>query len=302
MRKLILNLLFTTSCFTVAQADPLTQVANSSTAVVAYSAGDIADCRSKQSTARSVATAGLINADLKRNPTAIVLTLGDHTYPVGLPAEFARCYQPSWGQFKDRTYPSPGNHEYYSPNGYGYFQYFGDAAGSQQHSFYSVEKAAWHIISLNSSLQGEAQQAQLAWLKSDLQHQHSACILAYWHHPLYSSGLHGNNANMQAAWELLMAAKADVVLSGHDHHYERFGLQDSDAQENSQAGIREFIVGTGGAKFGPVFFRKAHSEAINTKENGVLKLTLNQGSYEWQFLTVADGVFTDQGKTDCHAK
>ncbi|WP_165794866.1 metallophosphoesterase family protein [Solimicrobium silvestre] len=270
--------------------------------ITVYAAGDIADCRTKKSTARSIATATLINAGIADDPQAIVLTMGDHTYPVGVQAEFETCYQPSWGKFKDRTYPSPGNHEYYSPNGIGYYQYFGEAAGSQRQSYYSVNKGAWHIISLNSNLNKEDLQTQLDWLAQDLKKNRSACTLAYWHHPVYSSGLHGNNKHMKPVWEMLMAAKADVILSGHDHHYERFALQNSQGDEDIQTGIREFIVGTGGAKLAPVFWKKSNSEIVNTNTNGVLKLLLKKQGYEWQFLPIEGSSFTDQGSTACHSK
>jgi len=284
------------------QADEPNPTINADAPVVAFAAGDIADCRSKKSTARNVATAKIISQAIEDNPNAIVLTLGDHTYPVGTTEEFDDCYQPSWGQFKDHTFPSPGNHEYYTPNAYPYFQYFGDITGTQKHSFYSFDKGAWHIISLNSNLRSDDMQQQLDWLKNDLKNKSAACILAYWHHPVYSSGMHGNNSQMKPAWELLMAAKADVILSGHDHHFERFALQNSEADEDKASGIRQFIVGTGGATLGPVFFRKSNSQTINTKENGVLKLTLKKDSYDWEFVGVPDTSFTDQGSTACHTK
>ena len=274
--------------------------------VTVFAAGDIADCRfAAASDSRAARTADLIKTGIAKDPTTTVLTLGDHTYPIGLPAEFSGCYEPTWGQFKDRTYPSAGNHEYYSPEGFGYFQYFGQAAGTPQRSYYSINKGAWHIVSLNSNLKKEQQQQQMDWLADDLKNNKSACTLAYWHHPVYSSGPHGNNAQMKQAWQLLMAAKADVVLSGHDHHYERFALQDGDGQIDDKAGIRQFVIGTGGAKLSPVFWRKPHSEALNNDIYGVLKLNLKAQGYEWEFLPVQDTAkvaFTDQGSTACHAK
>lgn len=270
--------------------------------ITVYTAGDIAECKSKKTTAYSIATAKLINAGIAQYPKAIVLTLGDHTYPVGRPEEFDTCYEPSWGKFKNRTYPAPGNHEYYSPSAYGYFQYFGDAAGSQDRPYYSFNKGNWHIIALDSNLKKDQQQAQLAWLKQDLQNNRSACILAYWHHPLYSSGLHGNNSIMKSAWEMLMDAKADLILSAHDHSYERFALQNSEGEKDEQAGMREFVVGTGGATLKPALWQKQHSEVLNTQTHGILKLTLKKQSYAWRFLPVKGSEFTDEGSAVCHRK
>ena len=153
---------------------------------------------------------------------AVVLTLGDNAYPIGLPIEFSNCYQPTWGQFKKNTYPSPGNHDYYTPAAIGYYAYFGNAAGPARRGYYSVELGSWHIVSLNSNLQPEDHQAQLAWLKKDLAQHKAPCTLAYWHHPLTSSGGHGNNDRMLDVWEVLQEAKADAVLASHDHNYERF--------------------------------------------------------------------------------
>jgi hypothetical protein len=292
----LLLILFTTSlCY----ANKKTSTNTS--AITVYTAGDIADCSTEKLAAHSAATANLIQAGIEQNPSAIVLTLGDHTYPVGTPAEFKNCYEPTWGKFKNRTYPNPGNHEYYSPSAYAYFQYFGDAAGSQQKPYYSFNKGSWHIISLDSNIKKEQQQAQLKWLEEDLKNNSSSCILAVWHHPLFSSGLHGNNSMMKPAWEMLMAAKADLVLSSHDHIYERFALQNS-IGEKDDAGMREFIVGTGGAKLMPTVWQKQNSEVLNAKVHGVLQLSLKKRSYEWQFLPVEGSTFTDKGSAVCHRK
>lgn len=272
------------------------------TNITVYTAGDIVDCRSKKLASYSIATAKIVDEGIAQNPNAIVLTLGDHTYPIGRQEEFDTCYEPSWGKFKDRTYPIPGNHEYYIPSAYTYFQYFGSKASSQQRPYYSFNKGNWHFIALDSNLKNEQQEAQLDWLKQDLKNNRSTCTLAYWHHPLYSSGLHGNNSIMQAAWNILMEAKADLVLSGHDHDYERFASQNSQGEKDEQAGMRSFIVGTGGAEQNPVLWQKQHSEVLKTHVYGVLKLTLKKQSYDWQFLSIAGSTFTDEGSGTCHSK
>ena len=296
-KLLLLFFLFTINvCYAAKQAP------NNDSVITVYTAGDIADCSSKTLAAYSAATAEIINTGIAQNPKAIVLTLGDHTYPVGTPAEFETCYEPTWGKFKNRTYPIPGNHEYYIPSAYPYFEYFGAAAGSQQRPYYSFNKGTWHIIALDSNLKKERRQEQLDWLAEDLKNNRSSCTLAYWHHPMYSSGLRGNNDKMKPAWEMLMAAKADLVLSGHEHFYERFALQNSQGEKDDQTGIREIIIGTGGAKLMPALWQRQHSEVLNAKAHGVLKLDLKKQGYEWQFLAVEGSSFTDEGSADCHRK
>lgn len=280
------------------------QIQNSSiagTGFTVYAAGDIADCRNSPPAETAAAkTAELITAGLAQHKNAAVLTLGDNTYPVGLPIEFSNCYQPTWGQFKKNTYPSPGNHDYYTPEAIGYYAYFDAAAGPARRGYYSTELSNWHIVSLNSNLQPEDHRMQLAWLKEDLARHKTPCTLAYWHHPLTSSGGHGNNAKMLDAWELLQEAKADVVLASHDHDYERFAPLDAQLQKDETRGIRQFVVGTGGAKLSPLGVRKPFSEVSDNSTHGVLKLELKKTGYEWEFLPVAGSKFSDRGTALCH--
>jgi hypothetical protein len=266
-----------------------------------YVAGDIADCRNyRPENSGAAKTAALIAARLADDDKAAVLTLGDNTYPVGLPSEFTHCYEPTWGRFKARTYPSPGNHEYYSPQAAGYYNYFGDAAGPARRGYYSFTLGGWHIISLNSYLQPEDHKAQLEWLKTDLAKNKTHCTLAYWHHPLYSSGGHGSSERMSDVWAALLAADADLILASHDHDYERFAPQDANGVRDDKRGIRQFVVGTGGARLSSFRFRKSNSEASSNSTHGVLKLALKDAGYEWEFLPVEDGGFTDRGATSCH--
>lgn len=269
--------------------------------ITVYAAGDIADCKNRNPEQSGAAkTAALIVAGLAGDKDASVLTLGDHTYPLGLLSEFTDCYQPTWGRFKTRTYPSPGNHEYYTPHAVGYYRYFGDIAGPGMRGYYSFKLGSWHIISLNSSLKPEEHKAQLEWLKKDLAQHNAHCTLAYWHHPVYSSGEHGNDARMQDVWEMLYAAGADLVLSAHDHNYERFAPQDANGQRDELRGIRQFVVGTGGAKLTLLRFRKPNSEISDNSTHGVLRLTLKDIGYEWKFLPVKEGGFSDRGTARCH--
>lgn len=245
-------------------------------------------------------TAALINTRLATDKDAAVLTLGDHTYPNGQPAEFTDCYAPTWGQFKSRTFPAPGNHEYYTPNAPGYYDYFGAAAGPDRRGYYSFDLGTWHIISLNSYLQPQQHAAQLNWLKADLERHKTHCTLAFWHHPVYSSGGHGNTPRMGDIWKALYEANVDVVLAAHEHNYERFAPQGPTGDQDPVRGIRQFVVGTGGAQLTPLWFSKPNSEIADNSVHGVLKMVLKETGYEWEFLPVEAGRFTDRGATLCH--
>ncbi|WP_229425265.1 metallophosphoesterase [Massilia sp. Se16.2.3] len=192
---------------------------------------------------------------------------------------------PHRGRFSDRTWPAPGNHEYYTKDAAPYFAYFGARAGR---GYYSLQLGAWRVISLDSNLAPGAHAAMLAWLKEELAGAPAAagaeppCTLAFWHHPLYSSGGHGSVPKMREAWALLHAAGAELVLSGHDHDYERFAPQDADGRRDP-GGIRQFVVGTGGAYPTPFLRLAAHSETRDASRNGVLRLRLYPGGYDWEF-------------------
>lgn len=270
-------------------------------AYTVYAAGDIADCRQRgwQYTGAAL-TAELIAGELAGTPEAAVLSLGDHTYPVGLAAEFRDCYAPTWGRFKERTYPTPGNHEYYgSKAASGYFDYFG------RPDYYSFQLGSWHVISLNSHLPAARLAEQLAWLKDDLARHPTRCTLAYWHAPLYSSGGHRAPKTMQPAWQALHAAGAELVLSGHDHDYERFAPQDASGNVDQARGLRQFVIGTGGAFLTPFFYFMPHSEVRDNSSHGVLKLRLHEAGYSWQYLAVPDDGSVarpapDSGAAPCH--
>ena len=269
--------------------------------VTVYAAGDIAECKKlKPEYSVAAKTAALIERGLEADSQARVLALGDLTYPIGAAEEFSGCYEPTWGRFKDRTYPAPGNHEYYTPEAIGYYGYFGDTAGPGHRGYYSVDIGSWHVVSLNSNLKPAQRKAQLDWLKNDLEQHRSRCTLAFWHHPLYSSGRHGNNDWMADAWKLLMDYGTDLVLSGHDHDYERFAPQDEKGNRDERHGMREFVVGTGGARLTPLRFLKPNSEVSSNFAHGVLKLTLKESGYEWEFLPLVVGELADRGAALCH--
>lgn len=264
------------------------------TAQTLVAAGDIAVC----STPYDEAT-----ADLLDNIPGTVALLGDNAYPDGSTADYANCYDPTWGRHKARTKPSIGNHEYQS-GGTAYFNYFGAAAGSPSQGYYSYDLGDWHIIVLNSNCGFVAcavGSAQETWLRADLQANTRACILAYWHHPRFSSDAsHGSNVNVAPFWAALYEFRADVVLNGHAHVYERFARQTPAALADAN-GIRQFTVGTGGKSpfygWGTV---KANSEVRHNQTFGVLRLALGATGYSWDFVPVAGSTWTDSGTTACH--
>ncbi|MDO8652013.1 MAG: metallophosphoesterase [Undibacterium sp.] len=266
-----------------------------------YAAGDIADCK-KAPPAESMAakTAALITAGLAQDNKALVLTLGDNTYPVGRPEEFINCYDTTWGKFKTKTLPSPGNHDYGMPLALGYYNYFDELAGPDRRGYYSKTAGNWLILSLNSNLGEIPMQEQLSWLKEQLKDNKRLCTLAYWHHPVFSSGGHRSNEVMQEAWKMLVTAKADIVLASHDHDYERFVPLNAEGERDDKNGIRSFVVGTGGASLTPMFFAKSTTEIRDNATHGVLKLNLHAKSYDWEFLPVEGQIFTDKGQGNCH--
>jgi 3',5'-cyclic AMP phosphodiesterase CpdA len=268
-----------------------------------YAVGDIARCAYPDPKYSGAAdTAATVAAGLAADPGSVVLTLGDHTYPRGTAQEFRDCYAPTWGRFKDRTWPTPGNHEYYTPRAAPYFAYFGERAGR---GWYSIELGSWHVVSLDSNLAPAEHAAQLAWLRADLASHPARCTLAFWHHPLYSSGGHGSIPKMRDAWELLQQAGAELVLSGHDHDYERFAPQDAHGRLDRAHGMRQFVVGTGGAYPTPFLLTVANSELRDASRTGVLRLRLRDGGYDWEFVesarvTTLGVAAPDRGTESCH--
>lgn len=273
----------------------------SNKSITVFAAGDIADCR-KNTAAESMAarTADLILNGMAKDSKSLAITLGNNTYPVGRTEEFNECYEPTWGQFKNRTLPSPGNHDYGMPLALAYYNYFDELAGPDRRGYYRKTAGRWALISLNSNLDGVQMQEQLTWLKDELKESKAACTLAFWHHPVISSGGHGNNAVMKEAWKMLADAKADIVLASHDHNYERMVPINAIGEQDDKNGIRSFVVGTGGAKLTPLFFSKPTTEVRDNLTHGVMKLTLNSNSYDWEFLPVVGQTFTDKGHGVCH--
>lgn len=262
---------------------------------VLVAAGDIASCSSDG----DEATARLLDGI-----AGTVATLGDHVYDRGTAAEYADCYDPTWGRHKARTRPVPGNHDYGTPGAAGYFGYFGDAAGAAGRGWYSYDLGAWHVLALNSNCDAVggcgAGSRQERWLRADLAAHPMACTLAYWHHPRFSSGAHGDDEETGPLWQALHDAGADVVLNGHDHDYERFAPQDPQGRADPDRGIVEFVVGTGGKELRGFGAARPHSEVRDHEAHGVLKLTLRPTGYDWAFVPIADHTFRDAGSAPCH--
>jgi hypothetical protein len=256
---------------------------------VLVGAGDIATCGASGDSA---------TAALLANISGTVFTAGDNAYPSGTLTNYRDCYDPTWGAAFDRTRPAVGNHEYGTSGAAGYFGYFGARGGPTGKGYYAYNLGTWRIYVLNSNCSKVggcgASSPQVRWLKSDLAAHPRRCILAYWHHPLFSSGFHGNTSAVRPFWDALYTARADVVINGHDHDYERFARQ-APGGSRSTHGIMEFVAGTGGAERRPFYTLKAHSVSRSSTTFGVLKLTLHASSYDWQFVPEAGHTFTDTG-------
>ena len=236
-----------------------------------------------------------------------IFVAGDLAYPDGSAEQFTNCYGPTWGRHKARTRPSPGNHEFHANGATPYFDYFGATAGDPKKGYYSYDLGAWHVISINSNCSelpgGCAKDSpEEQWLRQDLAQHPTACTIAYWHHPLFSSGKeHGNDPEMKPFWDDLYAANVDIVINGHDHDYERFAPQDPEGKADPARGIREFVVGSGGKNSHRSFGTpKPNSEIRNADTFGVLKLTLHAKSYDWEFVPEEGKTFQDSGSGTCH--
>jgi acid phosphatase type 7 len=232
----------------------------------------------------------------------MVVPLGDTQYDEGTLAQYRSSYAASWGKFKSITYPVLGNHEYYDGKPSGYFDYFGPQAGDAYRGWYSMNRAGWHLMILNSNCTYEVDcrpgSAQYEWLEQDLASNASTCQVAFMHHPLFSSGPHGSERSVTPLWRVLREAGVELVLVAHEHIYERFAKQNADGERDPD-GIRQITVGTGGAEHYWVERRKANSIKSNAKTFGVLKLSLSASSYEWRFMGVGRRAFTDSGTDVC---
>jgi len=267
---------------------------------VIVAAGDIAGGWTEdEATARVIDTL---------NPDAVLL-LGDNVYGSGSPSEYTNYYEPNWGRHKAKTYPVPGNHDHATAGLAGYCGYFGAAAQCKNgYSYYSFDLGNWHIIALDSGCSSPATcpnpmlagSEMRAWLAADLAANTKPCTLAVFHHPRFSSGAHGSDPRSSEVWTELYNAGVELILSGHEHDYERFAPQRPTGEADAATGIRQFVVGTGGTPLRAFNIVKPNSEVRESSTHGVLKLTLRASSYDWEFVPIAGQTFTDTGTGACH--
>jgi len=253
-------------------------------------AGDIASCDSSGAADTSALVQSLA-------PDA-VLTLGDNAYPDGAFSDFRDCYQPTWGAFRTKTFPAPGNHDYHTAGAKAYFDYFGPRARGR---FYSFDLGPWHIVSLNSEVPHGYGSRQVRWLRHNLAGDSRRCEVLYWHRPRWSGGAHGSDPGMSALWRAAYDHGVELVLAGHDHNYQRFYKLDAYGRSDRRYGARQVVAGTGGKSLydtGPPMPRRA---AASSSTHGVIELTLRAGGYDLRFVPVAGSSWTDvlPGRT-CH--
>ena len=253
--------------------------------VIVAAVGDVAcspDSRRGETECHDREVANLISAD---RTISKVLLLGDLQYDTGERSAFAAAFDKTFGVFRDRSIPVPGNHEYASGSADGYFTYFGARSHPESKGYYSIDLGDWHVVALNSNCEYVSctpDSPQVAWLRTDLATTTKRCIAAIWHHPRFSSSKHGNDDRSAAFWAELLAARADLVLTGHDHMFERFDPQDANATP-SASGLRSFVVGTGGRSLYGVENVQANS-ARRISGFGFLRLELRSGTYRWKFV------------------
>jgi 3',5'-cyclic AMP phosphodiesterase CpdA len=252
-------------------------------------AGDIGQCGSQG----AIDTGRLLDG-----LAGTVAALGDLAYQSGTRDEFSTCYETVWGRHKGRTRPTPGNHEYESPLAQPYFDYFGANAGPQGLGYYSYSAGPWFVLSLNSNVASEAGSEQGEWIRRELEAKNARCSLAYFHHPLVSSGPNGDTPALRGLWEVLSQYGVDVVLNGHEHLYERLAPMTPAGDRDAAHGIRQFTIGTGGAQLSQPVRVHSASERILSR-HGVLRLMLLRDGYEWEFLQT-DGSRGDAGAGTCH--
>lgn len=263
---------------------------------VLVGAGDVAQCFGRPASESLAARTALLIDQIP----GTVFVAGDLAYQDGKEEEFKTCYEPTWGRFKARTLPVPGNHDYQSPNAAPYYAYWGDAAGQSGKGYYSARVGNWRVIALNSNIDAAAGSEQERWLRDELRTHPAHCTLALWHHPVFSSAWGGHDPKMLDIFRALHEAGTELVISGHDHVYERFAPQDPHGSADPVHGVREIIVGTGGAYPQGFAGVRANSEVRQAGVFGVLKLTLRADSYAWEFIPIEGQAFRDAGEGKCH--
>lgn len=285
---------------------------------VLVGAGDVALCHDGESSLGAndgepapgnLETASILD-DLMADTAATAFTVGDNIQWVGLRDEYWRCFEATWGRYRGRTMPAPGNHDYFQTIDH-YLEYFGPRVGTRGHVYYSYDLGSWHVVSLDSDecVSKSGCEQQIQWLRRDLAAAAATrpCTVAYWHHPLFSSGKTAADtaelAGTKPLYQALYDYSADIVMNGHIHNYERFAPQTPDGKADPKRGFRVFIVGTGGANHDPMYEPPAaNSQLRNDDAFGVLRLALSGGRYRWQFVSESGSEFGDEGSAACHPK
>jgi hypothetical protein len=267
--------------------------------VVVAAAGDVAcdpDGQPRPGECKEAETASLLEG------ADVVLMLGDGQYPDGALERYRRGYGRTWGRYRDRTRPVPGNHDYGTPGARGYFDYFGELAGPAGLGYYAFDAGGWRFLALNSNCWAAGgcgpTSPQYRWLAEQLGEARGTCVLAYWHHPLFTAGRYSGYEPVRPWWDLLARHGTALVLAGHDHNYQRFPPLDAEGRPSAR-GVRQFVVGTGGRNLyrarrpAPV----APDRLVDDRF-GVLRLRLFPGRYEWAFVA-AGGEVLDRGSAPC---
>lgn len=263
-------------------------------AAVLIGTGDIARCNENGDELTAALVDSVLKADSIADVEDAVFTTGDNTYPGGSERDFELCFTPSWGDSAKRIMkkirPTPGNHEHESDEAAPYYKYFGDAAGSPRKGYYSFSLGEWHVIALNSEIvvnrifTAKERLDQEEWLREDLKKTSRKCVVAYWHHPMFSSGWHGGDSRIGVIWKILQDGGGDVIITGHDHHYERFH-QVNPAGVRDSTGMVQFVIGTGGGGLRNLRSSISPTSAFRLQGYyGVLKLTLGAGEWRSAFI------------------
>lgn len=278
-------------------------------ASVVVAAGDIGSCSSRGDELTAAVVDSLLRADSAAGVNDVVVTLGDNAYPNANDRDFANCFRTSWGDSTRRILrkirPAPGNHEHRTERAAPYYRFFGRAAGDPDKGYYAYDHGEWRMIALNSEIlinqdfSPRDREEQQSWLEHELTANRKRCTLAYFHHPRFSSGWHGSDIRMDNLFRALYEGGVDVVLTGHDHHYERFHPLDPVGQLDTARGIVQFVVGTGGIELRGISNPQPFSAARVIGRWGVLKLTLGGEEYQWAFLEPGGRVW-DPGHGRCH--
>ena len=254
-------------------------------------AGDIAECSNPGDESTAATISGVAGQ---------VFTVGDNVYPDGALVNFNNCYDPSWGgSIKARTRPMTGNHDWAPGNLTGYFAYYGASAGGNSYYSYDIAGSNWHVIALDTECTFVAGgcglgSPQVNWLTSDLNANPTKNVIAMIHRPRYSSGS-TNQTELQPLYDVMYQHRVDIVLQGHDHIYERQAAMNAAGAADPAHGMRVFTVGTGGQSHHAISTIRATSEVRDNTTFGIFKLTLHASTYDWKFLPIAGGTFTDSG-------